>query len=176
MKKNKTQKLCETALFAALVFLGVFLFKFPLPMGYMHLGDCMIFLAVMMMGGKRAALAGGIGAALADIVSGYTIWAGPTFLCKALLALVMGLFIEKKAFGLHGKPFWILGGILGGLVQIAAYLFFWRVLFGKAAMIAALLPLFVQTGLGIGIAFAIAALLERTALRKHFINMSQKVY
>ncbi|MBQ9014557.1 MAG: ECF transporter S component [Firmicutes bacterium] len=168
MRNEKITKITETALFIALVFLGVFLFKFPLPFGYMHLGDCMIFLAVLILGGKRAALAGGIGAALADVVSGYTIWALPTFACKAALALVMGLILSHKVFGLSGKAAWLVGGIAGGIVQSIGYLIFWFVLFGKAAMIAALVPLLAQTGLGIAIAFLLAAALEKTALRKYF--------
>ena len=58
----------------------------------MHIGDSMIFLSVLMLGGKRGAVAGGIGAALADVVSGYTIWAVPTLICKAAMALVMGAY------------------------------------------------------------------------------------
>ena len=87
---ERIKNLCETALFIAIVFLGVFIIKFPGPFGYMHIGDSMIFLSVLMLGGKRGAVAGGIGAALADIVSGYTIWAVPTLICKAAMALVMG--------------------------------------------------------------------------------------
>ena len=74
---QKVKNLCETALFIAIVFLGVFIIKFPGPFGYAHIGDSMIFLSVLMLGGKRGAAAGGLGAAVADIVSGYTIWALP---------------------------------------------------------------------------------------------------
>ncbi|MGI6737619.1 MAG: ECF transporter S component [Anaerovoracaceae bacterium] len=174
MRSKRTQQICETAIFIALVFLGTFLLKIPLPLGYTHLGDCMIVLAVLMMGGRRGALAGGIGAALADLVSGYAIWAVPSLVCKTAMALIMGLMLEKHAFGLQGRPSWIVSGICGGLVQCAGYLVFWRLLFGRAAMIAAIVPLGVQTGLGIGIAFAIGVLLSRTALRSHFISAAFK--
>ena len=96
---QKVKNLCETALFIAIVFLGVFIIKFPGPFGYAHIGDSMIFLSVLMLGGKRGAAAGGLGAAVADIVSGYTIWALPTFICKAIMALLMGFMIKRCSDG-----------------------------------------------------------------------------
>ena len=68
-QSERIKNLCETALFIAIVFLGVFIIKFPGPFGYAHIGDSMIFLAVLMLGGKRGAVAGGIGAAIADLVA-----------------------------------------------------------------------------------------------------------
>lgn len=173
MTSKKTIRICETALFAALVFLGVFIFKIPMPLGYTHLGDSMIFLAVMMLGGKRGAIAGGMGAALADVVAGYTVWAVPTFICKALMALVMGLVIEKFFIKSAGKFSWLVGGVAGGIVQSLGYLVFWYVLFGRAAMLSAVVPLIFQSGIGIGIAFVVAVVLEKTTLKKYFINMNR---
>ena len=118
---ERIKNLCETALFIAIVFLGVFIIKFPGPFGYMHIGDSMIFLSVLMLGGKRGAVAGGIGAALADIVSGYTIWAVPTLICKAAMALVMGAMIKHHAFGLNGRVLWIISAVAGGLTQGVGY-------------------------------------------------------
>ena len=34
---ERVRKLCETALFVAIVFLGVFIIKFPGPFGYSHI-------------------------------------------------------------------------------------------------------------------------------------------
>lgn len=170
MKQTERIKhLCETALFIAIVFLGVFIIKFPGPFGYAHIGDSMIFLAVLMLGGKRGAVSGGLGAALADIVSGYTIWAVPTLICKALMALVMGAMVKHHAFGLKGRALWILSAVVGGLTQGIAYVLFWFVLFGKAAAIAAVPGLIFQTVSGIIIAFVISEALQKTSLKKHFI-------
>lgn len=129
--------MCETALFIAIVFLGVFIIKFPGPFGYAHIGDSMIFLSVLMLGGKRGAAAGGLGAAVADIVSGYTIWALPTFICKAIMALLMGFMIKRHAFGLKGRPLWIVSAAASGIAQGICYVLFWLLLFGRAAAIAA---------------------------------------
>ena len=166
---ERVKNLCETALFIAIVFLGVFIIKFPGPFGYAHIGDSMIFLSVLMLGGRRGALAGGIGAAIADIVSGYTIWALPTLICKTVMALLMGTMIKNHAFGLKGRGLWILSAAAGGLAQGVAYVLFWWVLFGKAAAIAAVPGLAFQAVSGIIIAFVLSEALQKTSLKRHFI-------
>ena len=166
---EKIKRLCETTLFIAIVFLGVFIIKFPGPFGYVHIGDSMIFLAVLMLGTKQGAAAGGLGAAVADIVSGYTIWALPTLICKALMSFVMGTMIKQHAFGLKGRVLWIAAAVCGGLTQGIAYVIFWYILFGSAAAVAAVPGLAFQTVSGIIIAFTISEALQKTSLKKHFI-------
>lgn len=166
---ERIKNLCETALFIAIVFFGAFIIKIPGPFGYMHIGDSMIFLAVLMLGGKRGAVAGGLGAAIADIVSGYTIWAVPTMICKAAMAIVMGMMIKHRAFGLKGRLLWIVSAVAGGITQGILYEVFWLVLFGKAAALAALPGLTFQMVSGIIIAFVISEALQKTSLRRHFI-------
>ena len=166
---ERIRSLCETALFIAIVFLGVFIIKFPGPFGYAHIGDSMIFLSVLMLGGKRGAIAGGLGAAIADIVSGYTIWAVPTLICKALMAALMGVIIKQHLFGLKGRMLWITAALAGGIAQGFAFVFFWFVLFGKAAAVAAVPGLTFQTVSGIIIAFVLSEALQKTALRRNFV-------
>lgn len=166
---DKIKNLCETALFIAIVFLGIFIIKFPGPFGYAHIGDSMIFLSVLMLGGKRGAVAGGLGAAIADIVSGYTIWAVPSMICKAAMALVMGAMIKHHVFGLKGRILWIVAAIAGGITQGIGYVIFWYALFGKAAAIAAVPGLIFQAVSGIIIAFVISEALQKTSLKRHFI-------
>ena len=168
-QSDRVRNLCETALFVAIVFIGVFLIKIPGPFGYTHIGDSMIFLSVLMLGGKRGAIAGGIGAALADIVSGYTIWAVPTFICKAMMAALMGAMIKHHAFGLKGRGLWIVSAAAGGVLQGIGYLIFWYFMFGKAVAIAAVPGLTFQAISGIIIAFVISESLQKTVLKKHFI-------
>lgn len=168
-QQSKIREMCETALFAALVLLGTYLFKFPGLYGYTHLGDSMIFLAVLMLGSKRGAVAGGIGAGLADLIGGYGVWVLPTMICKALMGLVMGTLIEKRAFGLKGRVLWILSACLGGLTQGIGYVIAWTLLFGRAAGIAAIPGLAFQAVSGIIIAFVASEAIQKTALRKHLI-------
>ena len=84
LRSSKTKVMIKMAIMIALIYLATFFIKIPSINGYTHLGDCMIFLSVLILGTKRGALAGGIGAALADYLGGYIIWVIPTFFIKIL--------------------------------------------------------------------------------------------
>ena len=97
-KTRYNQKdIAVVGLMIALVFIGTFYFKIPTAFGYTHLGDCMIILATCLLGTKKGAIAGALGAGLADFIGGYTAWVLPTMAFKAAWVLVMG-FIAFKLF------------------------------------------------------------------------------
>ena len=52
MQHEKTKELAMTALMTALIFTATYIIKIPNPAtgGYTHMGDCMIFLGVMVLG------------------------------------------------------------------------------------------------------------------------------
>ena len=68
----------------------------PFTNGYIHLGDSMIFLSVLLLGWKYGAVAAGLGSALADLFLGYPQWAPWTLVIKAVMAILMGLAIEAS--------------------------------------------------------------------------------
>ena len=109
----------KTAMMAAITFIGIYTVKIPSLHGYSHMGDCMIFLSVLILGTRKGALAGGIGAALSDLLGGYMHWVIPTFIIKYIMATVMGLFIDKIMPNRKGN--WLIGSIVGGIVQIILY-------------------------------------------------------
>ena len=94
---DKTQKIVTTGLMTALITVATMVIAIPVPFtnGYIHMGDSMIFLAVLILGWKYGAFAAGVGSALADIFLGYVHWAPWTLCIKALMAVVMGLIIQK---------------------------------------------------------------------------------
>lgn len=79
-------------MFAGVIFVATFI-HFPTFNGYIHIGDAFIYLAACFLPTPFAVGAAGIGAALADITSGYAIWAVPTVIIKSLLVLS---FTSKK--------------------------------------------------------------------------------
>lgn len=170
MKVKMIETLTKMALFAALVFIGTFAFKIPVPFGYMHLGDCMIFLAVLILGGKKGAIAGAVGAGLADIISGYAIWFIPTIICKSLMAFLMGYFITERIFGLKGKALWLSGAVCGGILQSIGYTITRIFFYGMAAALSSIPLLIIQTGLGILFALIISEALQKTSLKKVFLD------
>ena len=112
--KLTTRQLTLTAMMTAFVFVATFVPKIPIPLGYAHLGDAAIFLAVMFCGRRIGIFSGVIGSALADLLSGFPIWILPTMFIKAAEAEIF--------FRLHEKNF-LLGLIAAGLIMAAGYTF-----------------------------------------------------
>lgn len=161
MKNGSSIKvLTKMAMMAAIVFVGIYLVKIPVPNGYTHLGDCMIFLGVILLGAKRGALAGSIGAALSDLLAGYMHWILPTFVIKFLMAFVMGLFMEKIMP--HAKWSWIIGAIVGGILQCIGYTVVDCVMFGIAPGLAGVPGIVMQTALGILFAGVLVGILTKS--------------
>ena len=147
-KEKFTQKdIAIEGMMIALVFIGTFYFKIPTAFGYTHLGDCMIILATCLLGTKRGALAGALGAGLSDLVGGYTAWVLPTMFFKAAWVLVMGL-VAFKILNNSNYSLWI-GAILGGLVHIALYTLIKIPMFGLSYALGTLFTLSLQTTSGI---------------------------
>lgn len=165
----KTKDLTKMGLMAALVFLGTFFIKIPSISGYTHLGDCMIFVSVLILGWRKGAVAGGIGAALADLLGGYTQWIIPTLFIKAIMAMIMGIMTEKLfpnfRFG------WLIGATVGGIFQIAGYTFVRILLYGTAMGFVELPMLIIQTVSGV----ALSLVLVTTLLQSNIINKLKEI-
>ena len=83
-------QLCGTTLLLTLLSL-------PLPSGYgyINLGDGGVFLCALLLPGGLGALAAGVGAALADLILGWAVYAPVTLLVKGLTALLAGLALRR---------------------------------------------------------------------------------
>lgn len=95
MENQKLIRLAYGGMFAAAIAVATMFFKVPIIVGYIHLGDGLIFLAAAVLG-PFAALAAGIGSALADLASGYFIYIPVTFCIKALMALIASWGFRHK--------------------------------------------------------------------------------
>lgn len=134
---NKTEQLVVTALMMSLILVGTIVLRIPIPMtqGYVHLGDAMIYLAVLSLGKRRGAVAAGLGSAMADVLGGYAFWAPWTFFIKFAMAYVAGIAAEKSVqAGRSGIIKSALPGMIaGGLVMTAGYFIAETVMYGSAA-------------------------------------------
>ena len=71
------------------------LIRIPTPLkGYINLGDAIVLLCAFLLPPSYAFFAAGIGSMLADIFSGYAVYAPATFIIKGLMALA-AYFIFK---------------------------------------------------------------------------------
>ena len=144
---RKTAGLVYTALMICLVLLGTVLFRIPVPMtqGYVHLGDTMIFLGVLMLGKKRGAAAAGLGSAMADVLGGYAFWAPWSLVIKSLMAFVTGLILERstrshKFSHLSDRSIKLTAMTAGGILMCAGYLAAEAVMYGSFALAIVGLP------------------------------------
>lgn len=91
---KKTLDLIMTSMLVALVFLSTFFLNIKLPIsvngGLVHLGTGMLFIASILFGPKKGALAGAIGMGLFDLVGGWLLWAPITIVARGLQGFIVG--------------------------------------------------------------------------------------
>ena len=127
--KKENEKLLFTVyagLFAAMTALLTSTLHIPVGNGYIHCGDAVIFLAAAMLPMPYAVAASAVGGMLADLLSGYAVYALPTFLIKGLLALVFAKIGGEQLFCKRR----VLSVILCGIVSIIGYWITAVVLYG----------------------------------------------
>ena len=84
-----TKKIVMASMLAALCCVATMIIKIPSPLkGYLNLGDCVVLLSGFMLSPLYGFLAAGVGSALADIFSGYLVYAPATFVIKGIMALI----------------------------------------------------------------------------------------
>ena len=131
--KNRTQKLVMAALLASLCCVATMIIKIPSPMkGYINLGDCVVLLSGWLLSPVYGFLVAGLGSALADIFSGYTLYAPATFIIKGLMAIIsfFGFKLFEKVFS---KPVArVLSGLAAEVLMILGYFIFEGFLYGFA--------------------------------------------
>lgn len=104
--QNPVRKLTVAGFFAALGCAATMVLQIPSPTGgYMNLGDTAVILGAYLLGPLWGAAAGGLGPALADLLSGYPVYVPATLVIKALMALTAaGLY---RALGKRKGFFWL---------------------------------------------------------------------
>ena len=114
---ESVRMLVLTALFTALGYVATRLLIVPSPTGgYMNLGDAVVLLGAYLLGPVYGAIAGGLGPALADLLSGYPAWVPGTLVIKALMGLTAALLYralgkklcitQKNAYRPNGRKWW----------------------------------------------------------------------
>lgn len=92
---TKTNLLVTTAMLTALTTVATMFLKFPIAVGYIHLGDALVMLAAMILPRRYACFSAGIGATLADIFSGYAVWAPFSLIIKIVMVIILQTAFSK---------------------------------------------------------------------------------
>ena len=119
--KMTTKDIALTAMSLVLVFVFTYAINIRLPIaangGLVHLGNVPLFIAAILFGKRTGMIAGGVGMALFDLFSGWTLWAPFTLVIVGLMGYVVGAVNEnKKSF-----PRYILALVLACVIKIVGY-------------------------------------------------------
>lgn len=91
--KERTKLITITGIFTAIVFVTTAYLHIPSHTGYTHIGDGFIYLAACLLSFPYAAFVGGMGALLADCLTGFVFWAPASVVIKVLAVV---FFKSKK--------------------------------------------------------------------------------
>lgn len=116
---GRTKLLVLTALFAALGYVGTAALQIPTPTnGYVNLGDAVVLLGAFLLGPVYGAIAGGVGPALADLLSGYMMWVPGTLVIKALMGLTAALLYRALGKKLGAM---LAAGVAAETIMVVGY-------------------------------------------------------
>ena len=128
---SKTKRIVVASLMAALTCVATMIIKIPSPLeGYLNLGDCVVLVAGWMLSPAYGFLAAGLGSALADLLSGYAIYAPATFVIKGLMALAafaVYKLLQKRVGKFSAR---LIGGVTAEVLMIAGYFVFEGFMYG----------------------------------------------
>lgn len=161
MNEN-TKKIVMTALFSALTCVATLIIKIPSPLkGYLNLGDCIVLLAGWMLSPVYGFIAAGLGSALADLFSGYVIYAPATFLIKGLMAIIAFFLFRLLCRKIGNVPSRVVSGVCAEIIMILGYFVFEGFLYGFAPSLVNIPANGVQGIAGIIIGVLLIKTLER---------------
>jgi len=157
------QELVFTALMTALVFVATYLPHIPIPLGYAHLGDAVIFLLALLTPRRSALFAACIGSALADLLGGFALWIVPTLIIKFVMAEIV-CRIGRRGAVLAPRISIVAALFLSSLWMAAAYTLAGAVLYASLPAALASSPGLLMEGL----VNSVVAFLLLPVLRERF--------
>ena len=129
--RNANRRLVTAAMMAAMTVIATMVITIPTAGGgYVNIGDALVILSGWLLGGPYGALAAGIGSALADVLSGYAVYAPATFVIKALMGFIVGLHPKIFASMKNRMAAVIVVSAAAELIMLAGYFVFEALILG----------------------------------------------
>ena len=159
-------RIAAVAVLTAVTFVIGYFVRLPLPatQGIFTLADLAIFFAAFAFGPYSAAIAGGAGTALIDVIGGTAQYAPISLLVHGLEGLVAGAIAAAGKKGPREIVLWIIAGA-AGIILVAGGYFLAEVVFfgGPATAVTEVLPNVAQGGIG-----AVGGALLTAAVRRAY--------
>ena len=164
----KSKTIVVYALLSAIVMVATYAIRIPMPAtdGYLNIGDGIVLFSGIVFGPAAGFIAGGIGSALADLISGYPHWILPTLIIKGLEGAVAGgLFLLLKKVRLQRFLSAAVVSLPSVLVMVAGYFFAGWIMKGNAAVSLTEVPFNAAQG-GVGILLSMMLLLSTSRIKR----------
>ena len=163
--KSSTQKLALAAMLAALACVATMIIKIPSPLkGYINLGDCVVLATGWILSPIYGFLAAGLGSALADLFSGYAIYAPATFLIKGLMALTALYIYKMLNKKINSSVSRIISGFVAEVIMVLGYYIFEGFMYGFTESLVNVPANAVQGVAGIVFGFVLIKIFEKTKI------------
>lgn len=163
--KTNTQKIVMASLLAALCCVATMIIKIPSPLkGYLNLGDCVVLLSGWLLSPVYGFAAAGIGSALADIFSGYIVYAPATFVIKGIMAIIAHFCFASMHNKLGNTPSRIIGGALAEVEMVLGYFVFEGFMYGFMPSVVNILANGVQGVAGLVIGIILVKVFDKTKM------------
>ncbi|MHA2408306.1 MAG: ECF transporter S component [Candidatus Ranarchaeia archaeon] len=128
-KQSPAIRVAVMGVMTALVTAATMLFQLSIPttMGYFNLGESMVYITALTFGPYIGGFAGGVGSMMADLLTGYVIFAPATLISKGIEGTIVGyLSINlQKVIGKYASNTATLVGLINAsiLATIGAFFF-----------------------------------------------------
>lgn len=145
-----------SAVFAAATMVGTYFVQIPFGPGYFNFGEIVIYTAAFLFGGIVGGLAGGIGAAAADVATGaFAFFAPFTLVIKGLEGFVVGQLAGEST---KSK---VIAVAVGAPIMIGGYVLTVAYFYGVPAALGSELPMdIIQAAVGFAIALPLSQALQ----------------
>ncbi len=124
--KNQILNISLIGLFAAISYISLMLFFFPVGPMFVHFGNLIVVLAALLIGGWQGGLSGAIGMGLYDLFNGHADSAPKTLLLKFLIGFTVRFVFTTLSKRLKSQTLCAtVGAVLGMVVNIIGE-FLWK--------------------------------------------------
>jgi len=158
----------------ALIFIATFInIRLPIAAngGLVHLGTAMLFIASILFGPKKGAIAGALGMGLFDLLGGWVLWTPITIIARGLQGYIVGKTAWSNGNNGNSTALNLTAAIVSTPVMIAVYYTGEAIIYGNWIMPLASIPGdIVGSVIGILIAIPFCVTLKKLSYFKSRIN------
>jgi len=116
-REVQTRRLVIAAMLTAFCCVATMVVRIPSPTGgYLNMGDAVIILSALLLGPWTGAVVGGVGAAAADLLSGYAVYVPGTLVIKALMGITLGVIHRRK-----GAASAVISAVVAEIIMVGGY-------------------------------------------------------